>query len=306
VAGAVVGAGATASVAPAAPPPGEPIDLCAKPGTLALPAGGSVTVWGFARPGAGETCADVAASVPGPVLDLAQGHRYTITLHNGLDEAVSLEIPGQTIDEGPVEAAAHGSADYTFTASAPGTFLYQSAANAGRQLAMGLYGALLVRPPVDGRAYGTADSAFAVERTLVLSAIDPALNADPDGFDMRRWAPTYWLINGRSYPDVPEIAAGSGQRLLLRYLNAGFDNTTMALLGTYERVIARDAYLLGNPHDAVAETLPAGQTMDAVVTLPSAGRFPLYNRQLHLSNGPGKLGDPGFWPGGMMTFIAGS
>ena len=54
-------------------------------------------------------------------------------------------------------------------------------------------------------------------------------------------------------------------------MNAGFDNTSMALLGTHERVIARDAHLLNNPFDANAETIPAGGTEDAIVTVPAAG-----------------------------------
>ena len=37
---------------------------------------------------------------------------------------------------------------------------------------------------------------------------------------------TYWLINGKAYPDTAPITATAGQRVLLRYVNAGYDNTT--------------------------------------------------------------------------------
>jgi FtsP/CotA-like multicopper oxidase with cupredoxin domain len=273
---------------------------------LALPGGASVPVWGFAQLTAGQTCADVTAHVPGPVLDVAAGDAVTITLHNDLAEPVSLELPGEAVTEGGVEAPAGLTATYTFTAPSPGTFVYQSASNAGRQIAMGLYGALVVRPTTSGRAYADASTAYDTERMLVLSAIDPALNANPDTFDMRHFAPTYWLINGKSYPDTSEIHVSAGQRLLLRYVNAGFDNTTMALLGAHERVVGSDAFALPNPFDAIAETIPAGATMDAILTVPSAGRFPIYNRQLHLTNGPGSLGTAGYAPGGMMTFVVGT
>jgi FtsP/CotA-like multicopper oxidase with cupredoxin domain len=299
--GAIAAGGA--GVASAAP---VSIDLCAKAGTLTLPGGATVPVWGFAQMSTGQTCADVTAQVPGPVLDVNAGDAVTITLHNDLAEPASVEIPGEAVAQGAAEAAAGLTATYTFTASSPGTFIYQSASNAGRQIAMGLYGALVVRPTTSGRAYADASTAYDTERMLVLSAIDPALNATPDIFDMRDWAPTYWLINGHAHPDTDEIHVGSGQRLLLRYVNAGFDNTTMALLGAHERVIASDAYAFGNPFDADAETIPAGATMDAIVTVPSAGRFPVYNRQLHLTNGTGTLGGAGYWPGGMMTFIVGT
>jgi FtsP/CotA-like multicopper oxidase with cupredoxin domain len=285
--------------------PTTTIELCAKAGTLSLPGGVTVPVWGFAQLTGAQTCADVSAQVPGPVLDVAQGAIVRIVVHNGLSQPVGLQIPGEAIEEGPVEAPAGGTANYTFTASAPGTRLYESPANGGRQLAMGLYGALIVRSETAGQAYGTPASAYDVEATLVLSAIDPAFNAAPDTYNMLYWAPTYWLINGKAYPQTDPISAPGGSKILLRYLNAGFDNTSMALLGAHERVIARDAYPV-NPFDAVSETIAAGQTTDAILTAPASGAsFPLSNRQLHLTNGT--AGTPAYsFPGGMMTFIQGS
>ena len=106
----------------------------------------------------------------------------------------------------------------------------------------------------------------------MLSQVDPNFNAAPDTFDMYDYLATYWLINGKAYPDTAPIAATAGQRVLLRYVNAGYDNTTMLLLGMHERVLARDARLLNNPFDANAETIPAGATEDAIATVPSAPR----------------------------------
>jgi FtsP/CotA-like multicopper oxidase with cupredoxin domain len=173
---------------------------------------------------------------------------------------------------------------------------------------MGLYQALVVRPTTPTpQAYDSASTAYDVEATLVLSDIDPNFNADPGGFDMRDYRATYWLINGKAYPQTDAINATAGQRVLLRYLNAGHDNTTMALLGMHEHVLARDANLLPNPFDADAETIPAGETEDAIATVPAtpadtalANGFPLYNRQLHLGNGA--PADPTA-AGGMLTFI---
>ena len=126
---------------------------------------------------------------------------------------------------------------------------------------------------------------------MVLGAVDPAFNAAPDTFDLHAYQATYWLINGRAYPDTVPVTASAGQRVLLRYVNAGYDNTTMLLLGMHERVLARDARPLPNPVDAAAETIPAGATEDAIATVPatappSSHGFPLYNRQLHVTNGP--------------------
>ena len=106
----------------------------------------------------------------------------------------------------------------------------------------------------------------------MLSAVDENFNFSPDTFDMNNYLATHWLINGKTFPTAPSITAPTGlagQRLLLRYVNAGFDITTMNLLGTHERVIARDAHVLTNPFDANAETIPAGGTEDAIVTVPA-------------------------------------
>jgi hypothetical protein len=79
----------------------------------------------------------------------------------------------------------------------------------------------------------------------------------------------------------------------------------MTMLGVDARMVAKDAYVLENPFDVVAQTLPAGATADGIVTIPSGAaagdRFPLYDRGLHLTNGP--LGAPQHAPGGMLTFV---
>lgn len=262
-------------------------------------------------------CGPGLATLPGPVLDVNDGDVVTINLTNALpadppgpevDHVVSFEIPGTVFDPAASDeqAAVGETATVTFTATDPGTYLYQSGGDAGRQEAMGLFGALIVRPSTAGQAYDNASTAFDGEVTLVLSAIDPAFNAAPDTFDVYDHTATYWLINGTAYPDTPAItAADAGERLLIRYVNAGFDNTTMLLLGMHQQVLARDAILLNNPYLASAETFPAGGTSDAIATIPSTAApsvngFPLYNRQVHLTNGsPSSAGVDG----GMVTFI---
>ncbi len=294
-------------------------DLCAMTGTLApLPVTAPLTtvpIWGFGLATAelGDFTPDcstvTSVSLPGPLLDVGETDFVTIKVKNALPagHTISFEIPGISFDVGPTDAAVGATVTRTFTASDPGTYLYQSGGDAGRQEAMGLYGALIVRSGTSGQAYDDVSTAYDGEATLVLSQIDPNFNAAPDTFDMKNYLATYWLINGKAYPDTATIPAPTGlRRLLLRYVNAGYDNTTMALLGMHEQVLARDANLLNNPFLANAETIPTGGTEDAIVTVPSSGAgsgagpngFALYNRQLHVTNG-----SPASGPGGMLTFI---
>jgi FtsP/CotA-like multicopper oxidase with cupredoxin domain len=302
----VVAAGSTASAAPVT------INLCAKPGTATLTGAVTVPIWGFATTATPGDCAAPTASLPGPPLVVNEGDTVTVNITNGLTagHTLTFEIPGITFDAGPTDVAAGTSGIVSFTASAPGTYLYQAGGTEGRQAAMGLAGALLVRSLTPNQAYDAVTTAYDTEATVVLGAVDPNFNTAPDTFDMYSYNATYWLINGKAYPDTAPIIANTGQRrLLLRYVNAGFDNTSMALLGMHERVVARDAHLLNNPFDANAETIPAGATEDAIATVPTTSLltpsgFPLYNRQLHVTNGPQTATSPTpATGGGMLTFI---
>lgn len=288
----------------------ETINLCADEGTINLPSLVGVPIWGFSldNPLTPLTC-DAPALLPGPVLSVDVGDAVTLNLRNNLSEPVSIVFPGQDMAPNAVVVPAGGSDSYTFTASKPGTFLYEAGTNASIQVPMGLYGALIVRPLTPGQAYDAA-TAYNVEKVLVLSEIDPNLNmsADPNDFDFvgdpevftDGYHPTYFLINGEAYPDTDAIAATTGQDVLLRYVNAGLSHHTMTLLGQRQRVIAKDAFqTAANAYDAVAETVAAGSTLDAIVDLTGVAggaTLPLYNRQLNVTN-------DGAYPGGMLTFL---
>jgi FtsP/CotA-like multicopper oxidase with cupredoxin domain len=305
MAAAFVVANSSASAAPVT------INLCAKPGTATLTGAVTVPIWGFATTATPGACGAATASLPGPQLVVNEGDTVTVSITNGLPagQTLTFEIPGITFNAGATDVAAGASGTVSFTASAPGTYLYQAGGGQGRQVAMGLAGALIVNSATAGQAYDSVTTAFDRQATVVLGAVDPNFNAAPDSFDMYGYQATYWLINGKAYPDTAGVLATAGQRLLLRYVNAGFDNTSMALLGMHERVVARDAHLLNNPFDANAETIPAGATEDAIATVPAGAApsthgFPLYNRQLHVTNGDQTATNSvPATGGGMLTFI---
>jgi FtsP/CotA-like multicopper oxidase with cupredoxin domain len=249
------------------------------------------------------------AQLPSPTLEVNLGDVVTINVTSALAGAspASFEVPGLDV-RNPQPGT------YTFNAGRVGTFAYQSPGDAGRQIAMGLSGALVVRPASEpagfgagtcstaaGLAYGTA---FARECLLVMSAIDPDFNVAPLTFDLNDYEATYWLLNGTVYPNTPAIVAPQGSALLLRYVNTGYDNTAMSLLGLHEHVLARGAFSMGaNQFDAATEIIPAGATEDALITMPAyaapgVNGFPLFNRNLHLQNGAGASAI-----GGMLVFI---
>ncbi len=89
---------------------------------------------------------------------------------------------------------------------------------------------------------------------------------------MRNFKPRYFLVNGKVHPQTAPIAASSGQRLLLRYVNAGIGYHSMGVLGASQRIVGVDGNRLLNgttdiSRTFVAETFGPGQTADAIVTV---------------------------------------
>src|SRR5690606_5386052 len=112
-----------------------------------------------------------------------------------------------------VAAANGGTVTYSFVAGRPGTYIYQSGTDSERQVRMGLFGALLVRPTRDDPtnnvryAYAEGDNAYkaSTEFMIMMSEVDPMLNQAVErgqSFDMTLYQPRYWLVNGRGYPDT--------------------------------------------------------------------------------------------------------
>ncbi|WP_421733530.1 multicopper oxidase domain-containing protein [Cellulomonas sp.] len=290
-----------ALVSPAGPAAAAtvPIDLYAKTGTTTLPAGGqSVTVWGY-------SLTDTAVTRPGgPTLVVNVGDTVDITLHNMVGETSALLVQGQGMVPDRTGVATNGTKVYSFTATRPGTYLYEAGLlpNAQHQVAMGLYGALVVRSATPGQAYGTAATAYDDEAVLVLSEIDPALNnaAAPASFDMRKYAPRYFLVNGEAYPDTDAVSTAVGRTTLLRYVNAGSQYHSMSVLGAHQTVVALDGSPLSFARQYVAETFGPGQTADALVTPTASGT----NRSLAVHDGNLLLHNSNTaGTGGMLTFL---
>ena len=154
--------------------------LNATTGYISTPDGNSVFMWGYSN-GSGSF------QYPGPLLCVDEGQSVTITLKNALPVASSIVFPGLTkvrADGQPISldvatgslakpAAPSGAVTYTFIASDPGTFLYESGTNPELQTRMGLVGALVVRP-----ALNNLYNAYALNPTTVANPCpkDPVLS----------------------------------------------------------------------------------------------------------------------------------
>lgn len=284
-------------------------DLYAQSGTY-TPAGAAASLPVF---GYGATAGAQVAQPGGPTLVATEGVTLSVIVHNELPGAAgntSLSLHGQGLAADLDGVAAGGVVTYTFQSLHAGTFLYQAGLteNGPTQAAMGLYGVLVVKPAAASPAYNT-------EAVVLLSEIDPDLNQCFDNtawcqahtgeaeFQMGDYSPKYWLINGQGYApatDTP-IAVTKGDKVLLRYANAGFEEHSMGLLGLSQQVVAQDSQPLPFAHRVVAETVPPGSTLDTIVdtSAPGAavGKYPLFDGNQHLNN------NTAAGLGGMLTFL---
>lgn len=231
------------------------------------------------------------------------------------------------------ETSLGATALYSFTNLKPGIYLIESGTHPAVQVQMGLYGVLKVNAATAGQAYDDPSTAYDSEATLLFSEIDPVLHdavasgqygpndTPPAGWltSTVHYHPKYFLIDGQPYPgDLSALpAVNQGDRVLLRLLNAGLDTKVPAAegVGTTARstqtnaaeflsLIAEDGNLmtatdasgttLATPHAQYAVMLPAGKTMDAILTPATAGSVAIYDRRLNLTNN-------GVTPGGMLA-----
>jgi len=179
-------------------------------------------------------------------------------------------------------AAAGGSVTYSFVADSAGSFIYESGTLPQKQVRMGLFGALIVRPsavPTGGTstsaadyAYNRADSQFmpSEEFMVLLSEIDPYQHQAVESgsaFNLNNYQARYWLINGRGFPDsiadnfspfLPDQPYGALARITpfgaahpqpgaIRYLNVGSEEFPFHPHGNNGLVIGRDGRPLAGP-----------------------------------------------------------
>jgi FtsP/CotA-like multicopper oxidase with cupredoxin domain len=210
--------------------------LTTRTGYISVPDGNVVFMWGFSE-------GSNPFQHPSPTLCVNEGDLVTIVLNNTLNEDVSLVFPGQEnvmangvpsqpvfvdgnmVSLAPVASASGGSMTYSFVAAKAGTYLYESGTEPIKQVDMGLFGALIVRPATSlpafdpygepvAYAYDDPGSAYypAHEYLLIISEMDPMLHVAVEQgylYNMNNYTPRYWMYNGRSFPDtVADNGAG--------------------------------------------------------------------------------------------------
>ena len=222
-----------------------------------------------------------------------------------------------------------------------GTYMYHCHFEDVEHVQMGMTGMVFVRPkqnraPVNGDptgtkyAYNDGDGSTRYDRefAFMITELWSAAHYRDAHIQVSNWTdydPSFWLLNGRGYPDTiaangnplrttagrlqyqpisSAITCNSGDRVLLRMSNLGYQNHAMSVDTIDLQIVAKDASLLkgrdGTTNYLTTNTVDVGpgESRDTIFVAPGPGEYLLYDRQYsYLNNG----GGPGY--GGMMTKI---
>jgi Multicopper oxidase len=240
---------------------------------------------------------------------------------------------------------------YYYRPHDPGTYMYHCHFEDVEHVQMGMTGVVYVRPKQNGTLVGPAPSNPGYQTRYVFNDGDGSTRYDREfsymineiwaeahyrdahiqTTDWTDYSPSFWTLNGRSYPDtleaggwdpfspgagVPErlryqpitslITCNSGERVLLRMANLGYQNHRLACDGIDFDIVGKDAtqltnagtnhYLRGN-----AVEIGSGESRDAIFTAPTVSQktsYLLYDRSYGDLNNDGGAG-----LGGQMTRI---
>jgi FtsP/CotA-like multicopper oxidase with cupredoxin domain len=252
------------------------ISLAAEAGSKTMVDGTELTVWQFR---------DLHGFGPGQLgagIVIREGEPVDITLSNDLDRDIDLRIPG-VLSDGP-SIAPGSSHSYTFTAPPAGTYLFHDGINGDLGRAMGLAGPMIVIP-AEGENYLYTDGpTFDRQYTLVLHELDDRVNravASGGDFDMADYEPNYFFVNGLSYPnttadDETLIAMKVGERVALRFVNAGLITNPMHFHGYHVEVATRNRQVETAVIDKDTVLVDVDECVDVILPCNQPGAYPLH------------------------------
>ncbi|GHE19981.1 multicopper oxidase family protein [Halomonas urumqiensis] len=215
-----------------------------------------------------------------PLIEVREGDELDITLINQLEQETTLHWHGvpvlQTEDGAPWDAVAPGDSRqyrYTFPEGSAGLHWFHPHPHEGtaRQVAHGLAGALLVRPPQDVLPVEMEEHLLVVSDLRLTANGEVAPHTDEDWMNGREGE--LLLVNGQREPRL-DVAPGSTLRLRLinacagRYLRLRLDEHELTLIGT-------DGGLIEHPQPLEELLLTPGERADLLVRVSgqAGGRF---------------------------------
>lgn len=246
--------------------------------------------------------------IPGPEIRVKEGDRVKIILQNQLNVPTTIHwhglivptrmdgVPGVSM----AEVKPGESFTYEFIAKPSGTFWYHPHFDSLNQISKGLYGAFIVEPKV-------SDAKVDRDYVLIMSEWTiPSKKESQGAHSMEKMEvgmvgmkeANYFTINGKSAPAIPPLKVKKGERIRIRFINAGNQVHPMHLHGHAFKIISTDGYPLFNKGQW-KDTLPvnAGERFDVIFKADNPGTWALHCHDLH------HVTNDGVYPGGLLTLV---
>lgn len=248
------------------------VDLTAGVFTWEVVEGEEIEVWGYNN------------QYPGPEIRVREGDKIRVNLTNNLPEDTvihwhGLEVPN---DQDGVPGVTQPSVQpgetwtYEFIAPNAGTTMYHTHAHTLTQLPKGLFGPMIVEPRAGGPEYDR-------EYTVALHEIQG-----------------WYTVNGHSFPTTAQeslLQIRTGEKILVRMINAGQQHHPMHLHGHQFRVVQLDGNPVANPYPINTQDIAPGQTVDVEVIGSNPGTWVFHCHIIpHVQN-------RGQYPGGMILVL---
>lgn len=238
----------------------------------------------------------INGTVPGPTIEVTVGDHVRITLINQLPKATAIHWHGLEVPSAqdgvpglggmqPIQPGQRYTYDFLITNDDIGTHWYHSHYDDVEQQSGGLYGAFLVDPRP-----GSPQAAQAIKADVSYNEFIGMLGS-------------YFVINGKSFPDTQPILVKHGQTVHLRLFGADVTTThPMHLHGGFFNLMAEDGHLLPQPQQLDTVSVQPGGTYDITFYAWAApgSVYPFHCHILtHLMN-PGQSGDE---MGGLIALV---
>lgn len=199
-------------------------------GNITQPDGVSVHFKGFSNTNA-------ALQVPAQSFIVQEGDTVSVTITNTLNTSHSWVIAG-VVDSGTL--AGGQTKTFSFTAPAPGSYLFYDKLNAPYNRLVGLHGAMAVMPAGSSTTLYSGSPTFKKQLFWIFNDIDPVWHSrlSQGLIPNTTFIPRYFTLNGKSsrppgatgytdpninsmYDPLTSIEGSIGDRTLIRIFNAG-------------------------------------------------------------------------------------
>ena len=259
-------------------------------GSMTMDDGRSVTIWGFTDGGGGMMGG--GGPFPSPAIRVTEGQIVHTNLSvNGMHWLHTIHHhgiePSQENDGvGHYSFDVDGTYTYQWKASHAGTYFYHCHTNTVLHAEMGMYGALIIDPPEGpGTAFKNGPK-YDLEAIWAVDEIDSSWHnkswdagtcGGDEGFNSLN--PDYFIITGvdgdTSALTAPGIAVNMnvGQRLLVRYICAGYLPQTINFGGLDAEIIASDGRPLPKSINVTEIDASSAERYDCIIEPTETGEY---------------------------------